>query len=218
MQIAGLNKFSTTDYPGKMSCIIYTAACNFNCWWCPHPEYIAPEASEVIPEEEVMEFLNKRHGMVEAVVLSGGEPTLQPDLGTFIRTCRHIGYDVKLRTNGSNPRVIETLLSERLLNCAEVDFKAPSNKYREFCAFHGEAVLETIEAMRRARLDFALRTVVRPDLSVQDMEEMVREAGPVPRWNLRPYNPSEGADPADVKRSRELLRKMETVLISAPLR
>lgn len=210
MRIGKLNKFSTTDYPGMMSCVLYTAGCNFDCWWCPDPALIPSDCPEV-PIEEVMDFLKRRYGMIEAVVISGGEPTLQPDLGEFIRTCRHIGYEVMLRTNGSNPRAVATILTERLLNAAQVDFKGPVAQYPQLCAFHGEAVLETIEALRRARLPFDVRTVVRPDMSEQDIEKMSEEVGVVPSWILRPYSPDE-ADPQDVARSGELLPRFKEIL------
>lgn len=211
MRFGKLNKFSTTDYPGKMCCVVYTAGCSFDCWWCPDPALI-PMDCELVPEEEVMDFLTRRVGMIEAVVISGGEPTLQQDLGEFVRTCRHIGYEVMLRTNGSNPRVISTILSERLLSCAQVDFKAPTDQYKRLCAFHGDAVLQTIAEMRRVRLPFDVRTIVRPDMTVQDIEKMSAEAGEVPSWILRPYSPGEGADPKDVEASLELLPEIRKAL------
>lgn len=194
-----------------MCSVVYTAGCSYDCWWCPDPALIPSDCPEV-PFDEVMEFLTKRFGMIEAVVISGGEPTLQSDLGEFVRTCRHIGYEVMLRTNGSNPRVVSTILSERLLTCAQVDFKAPAAKYPELCAFHGDAVLETIEAMRRARLKFDVRTVILPGMSERDMEQMSEEAGAVPSWILRPYREMEGRDPEAVAESERLLPIMRKVL------
>lgn len=211
MQFGKLNKFSTSDYPGRMCAVVYTTGCDFDCWWCPDPALIQSDCGR-IPEEEIMDFLTRRFGMLEAIVISGGEPTLQKDLGAFIRRCRNIGYEVMLRTNGSNPRVLSTILSERLLTRAQVNFKAPVEQYQELCAFHGPAVTDTIEIMRRARLPFDVRTIVRPDMTQQDLEKMSKQAGEVPSWILRPYSPDEGADPGDIERSAQLLPLMKQVL------
>lgn len=211
MRFGKLNKFSTADYPGKMCAVVYTAGCDFDCWWCPDPSLTASDG-EVVPEEEIMEFLRRRFGMLEAVVISGGEPTLQKDLGEFIRTCRNIGYDVMLRTNGSNPRELSTILSERLLTRVQVNFKAPVEQYERLCAFHGSAVTDTIEILRRARLPFDVRTIVRPDMTPHDLEEMSQQAGEVPSWILRPYRPGAGADPKDIEQSERLLPVMQKTL------
>ena len=210
MRIAGLNKFSTFDYPGRMSSVIYTPGCDFNCWWCPHPEYLEANCP-LIPEEEVMDFLRNRNGMVEAVVISGGEPTLQADLAQFIRTCRHIGYLISLRTNGSNPRVVEGFLSERLVHRVEINFKAPTDQYSKFGGFHGDAVLQTIDAARRSRTEYAVRTVVRPDMTENEIERMSRETGETAEWILLPYGPP-GASADDVKKAQDLLPVLGAVL------
>jgi len=128
MNIGGFQSFTLIDYPNKMACIVFTQGCDFRCPYCQNPELVLGTAKS-IPQEEIISFLWKRRGMLEGVVISGGEPTIQRDLEDFVKRIKDMGYLVKLDTNGHNPHVIQRLID--LLDYVAMDVKAPLYKYEE---------------------------------------------------------------------------------------
>ncbi|OQX50761.1 MAG: anaerobic ribonucleoside-triphosphate reductase activating protein [Candidatus Cloacimonas sp. 4484_209] len=132
MKIGGFQKVSLIDYPGKICAIVFTRGCNFRCPYCHNPELVLPENySPLIPEEEIFSFLEKRRGKLDAVEITGGEPTLQEDLTEFIRKIKEMGFLVKLDTNGSFPSVLEKVIYSGLVDYIAMDVKAPLEKYRQ---------------------------------------------------------------------------------------
>ncbi len=130
MQINGWVRTSLIDYPGHIATVLFTGGCNFRCPMCHNAGLVlSPDPSARFSEEEVFAFLQKRAGKLTGVVLSGGEPTLQPDLADFIRRVRASGYAVKLDTNGYRPDVLGVLLEHELLDYVAMDIKAPPAKY-----------------------------------------------------------------------------------------
>jgi pyruvate formate lyase activating enzyme len=130
MKIASIQKTSFIDYPGKISAIIFTQGCNFRCPYCHNPELVDSGLyGDTILMGDVYAFLEKRRGKLDAVVISGGEPTLQPDLIAFLQKVKSIGYLIKLDTNGSRPKVIQEALSKNILDYVAMDIKAPWDKY-----------------------------------------------------------------------------------------
>ena len=121
MKISGLQKLTLLDFPGKMACTVFTYGCNFRCPFCHNALLVTEENSDNISEDEFFAFLKKRQGILEGVCISGGEPTLQKDLYDFIKKVRAHGYAIKLDTNGSNPRLLETLLRENLIDYVAMD-------------------------------------------------------------------------------------------------
>jgi pyruvate formate lyase activating enzyme len=132
MKIGGLHKVSLIDYPGKISAIIFTQGCNFRCPYCHNPELVDPKLFEPpMPHEEIFGFLDRRRGKLDAVVVTGGEPTLQPNLIPFLRRVKEMGYLVKIDTNGALPEVLENLISHRIADYIAMDIKAPLEKYAQ---------------------------------------------------------------------------------------
>ncbi|MCD6403034.1 MAG: anaerobic ribonucleoside-triphosphate reductase activating protein [Candidatus Aenigmarchaeota archaeon] len=126
MKIGGFQKLSLIDYPGKVSCIVFTIGCNFRCPYCYVPQLVLPEQIKKlkeIPITEIFSFLQKNKGLNEAVVITGGEPTLQPDLPEFIRRVKAMGYLVALETNGTNFEMLKNLIEEKLVDYVEMDIK-----------------------------------------------------------------------------------------------
>lgn len=206
MQIAGLEKFTTVDFPGKLSCVVFTACCTMRCWYCHNRALL--DAPPLLDEGEVRSFLEKRRGFLEGVVLSGGEPTLQPDLIAFMRWLRSLGYRVKLDTNGMLPDVVARIVSERLADYVALDYKMPAARYNELSG-DGSKVRETLAHLRRTRTAFELRTTVVPELSLHDLETMMREAGAVPVWYLQEYIAQEGHPLGQhIPRTQQDLRRM----------
>lgn len=124
MKIGGIQPLTLSDYAGHCAAIIFTIGCNFRCPYC-YNQKLLDENCPAIPEQEVLDFLKSRKNQLDAVVISGGEPTMQPDLIDFIRKIKQLGYKVKIQTNGSNPDCLKQLLAENLLDFIAMDIKAP---------------------------------------------------------------------------------------------
>jgi len=132
MRIGGFQKFSLIDYPGYLSAIVFTQGCNMRCPYCHNPGLVDPDRfGKTISLMEIMEFLKRRINRLDGLVVTGGEPTMQSDLIDFLKKIKTMGYLVKLDTNGSRPEVIESLLSQDLIDYLAMDIKAPFCKYRE---------------------------------------------------------------------------------------
>ena len=146
MKIAGYAKTSFVDYPGKIACVVFTPYCNMKCKYC-HNKHIITGDVPIIDEDEVFDYLKKRKDMLGAVVISGGEPTIQKDLTEFIEAVKLLGLSVKLDTNGTNPGLIKSLLGKGLIDYIAMDVKAPIHKYFETvcCPVDVKAITESIE-------------------------------------------------------------------------
>jgi pyruvate formate lyase activating enzyme len=134
MKIGGLEKFTLIDYPEKISAVVFTMSCNFKCPFCHNPELVDPKKMKnqsVILEKDFFDFLKQRKGSLEGVCITGGEPTLQKDLSEFIRKIKNLGFSVKLDTNGSEPKILEKLIKENLVDYLAMDIKGPLEKYKE---------------------------------------------------------------------------------------
>jgi len=161
MQIGGLQKFSLIDYPGLISAVVFTQGCNFRCPYCHNPELVLPELfASTVPEEILFAFLEERIGQLDAVVISGGEPTLQSGLIPFIRKVKALGYKVKLDTNGSNPDVVADCVEEKLLDYVAMDIKAPFEKYEKLtgCSVDLARIKRSIKLITDSGLPFDFRT------------------------------------------------------------
>ncbi|MCD7879819.1 MAG: anaerobic ribonucleoside-triphosphate reductase activating protein, partial [Candidatus Gastranaerophilales bacterium] len=114
--IGGLQKTSMLDYPDKISAIVFTQGCNFRCGYCHNPSLLEMKNNSIISVDSIFEFLNKRKGKLDAVVITGGEPTLQKDLKAFIYNVKSMGFLVKLDTNGCNNNILSDLINEKLID------------------------------------------------------------------------------------------------------
>ena len=130
MKIYGFQKLTLLDYPEHLAALVYTGGCNLRCPWC-HNGYLIHPSSDMprLDEREVLSQLERRASMLEGVVISGGEPTLQPDLRDFITSCRNMGYKIKLDTNGSRPEILIPLLEDGLVDYVAMDIKADKKTY-----------------------------------------------------------------------------------------
>ena len=129
MKIAGMQKLSLVDYPEKMCCTLFTSGCNFRCPFCHNAGLVVRPAEEIIPNDEVFDYLKKRKGMLQAVTISGGEPTLQKGLKEFVQQVKDLGYLVKLDTNGTNPDLLIDLVESGLVDYVAMDVKNSLSKY-----------------------------------------------------------------------------------------
>ena len=130
MIFGGLQKLTLLDFPGAVACIVFTKGCNFLCPFCHNALLVNKvDQAQEIDEEEIISFLKKRTGVLEGVVITGGEPLLHPGLEDFIVRVRELGYRVKLDTNGSRPEYLKSLVSKGLLDYVAMDIKNSLEKY-----------------------------------------------------------------------------------------
>ncbi len=134
MRISGFQKLTALDYPGRIACTVFTPLCNFRCGFCHNAALVtAEEMPEDIDAEEIFSYLRKRRGILDGLVLTGGEPLLQEGIAPFLRQVKELGYLVKLDTNGSFPEKLEELLKEGLVDYVAMDIKNSPVKYARTC-------------------------------------------------------------------------------------
>src|SRR6056297_2585563 len=126
MIIGALQKTSLIDYPGEISAVIFTRGCNFRCPYCHNPELVDKKRYTTALEiNEVLTFLENRKGLLDGVVITGGEPTIYGDLPEFLLKIKQMGYLVKLDTNGTNPAMMRRVIDLNLVDYIAMDYKAP---------------------------------------------------------------------------------------------
>ena len=131
MKIAGIQKLSLVDYPGKMACTVFTSGCNFRCPFCHNASLVTHTTEEAIDVEEVKNFLKKRQGLLDALVISGGEPLIHDGVDELARYAKSLGYFVKLDTNGTFPEKLMNLVGEGIIDYVAMDIKNSRQKYAQ---------------------------------------------------------------------------------------
>ncbi len=194
MNIAGLQKMTLLDYPGKVACTVFLPGCNFRCPFC-HNSGLLDTAPQVISEAELLAFLEKRKKLLDGVCITGGEPTLQPGLAGLLRSIKALGYPVKLDTNGSRPEVLKALVSERLVDYVAMDIKNSPRCYPETVGtaqIDLSVLEESIRFLLTDPVDYEFRTTVVDELhSAEAMQNMGKwlsslQPGKLPkRWFLQ---------------------------------
>ena len=174
-KLAGLQKTTFIDYPEKIACIVFTQGCNFRCGYCHNPE-LFENKEPVLKVPAFFEFLNKRKGKLDGVVITGGEPTLHgKDLIEFIKEVISLGFLVKLDTNGTHPDVLQELLNENLLDYIAMDIKAPLAKYKAITQtdIDTKIIKKSIDMIMNSGVDYEFRTtIVKSQLSVEDLRQI----------------------------------------------
>ncbi len=190
MRIAGLEKFSTVDFPGSLAAVIFAAGCNYRCFYC-HNRHILNDPP-LLDEGEVFSFLKKRAGLLDGVVFSGGEPALQRDLADRMRQVRAMGYKTKLDTNGSRPDILSALLGAGLLDYVAMDYKAPLSGYPSICGAGAEGVAESLRLLMDSGVGYELRTTLVPQLTEAKLRAMAAAVPADANWFLQLYRPQHG--------------------------
>jgi len=201
MKIGGLNTFSLSDFPGKVAAVVFTQGCNFRCPYCHNAPLIScHEPKELlIPEEHFFEFLNCRRNQLDAVVVSGGEPTIHRDLPVFLRRIKDMGFAVKLDTNGSNPEVLKEILDNNLIDYIAMDIKAPLTNYKKLTdkVSSSEGIQESINIISKSGIDHEFRTtVVEALLRLEDMQAIRKLIPAGSTYHLQKFYPEHAFDPA----------------------
>lgn len=186
MLISGFQKNSLIDFPKTISCIIFTQGCNFICPYCHNPDLVAgfsngvgtdpgKETRNFHDEKKIFEFLEKRKGFLEGVVITGGEPTLQKDLVRFCRKVKETGYKLKLDSNGTCPGVLETLFKERLVDFISMDIKTSLDSYHLVVKdkFDEKKILDSICLIMKKAPAYEFRTTLcKPFVSQKIMDDI----------------------------------------------
>lgn len=178
MKICGLQKTTLLDYSGHVAATIFTGGCNFRCPFCHNSELLGSDAPAEYTEDEIFDFLERRKGMLEGVVITGGEPTLQPDLKNFILKIRQLGYLVKLDTNGYRPEILKELCHEQLVDYVAMDIKTCRDWYPVVAgvpALHIDKIDESVKFLTNSNIPFEFRTTVVNELHT---EEDFKKIGP----------------------------------------
>ncbi len=200
MKIGGFQKVSLIDYPGKLSAVLFTQGCNLRCPFCHNPELVDPDRyGPLIPGEEILAFLEKRRGKLDALTVTGGEPMLQKDLAGFLGSVKKMGYRVKLDTNGTLPDGLVLLLRAGLLDYIAMDIKGPLKAYARIAAskVDAEKIRQSIGIIQASGLPHEFRTtVVRAQLSPRDLAAVAALLGKTDRYVLQPFVPSKTLDGA----------------------
>ena len=177
MEFQGINKLSLLDYPGKVAAILYVDKCNFRCEFCHNwNTLIASSDNEDLIFDDILSFLRKRVGVLDAVVISGGEPTLMPDLEEKIRKIRELGYLIKLDTNGTHPEVVRDLISKGLLDYIAMDVKTSIDDYSRFTnnKVFFDKVKESIDLLKENKVDYEFRMTL---IDEYHNEEIIKKVG-----------------------------------------
>lgn len=194
MKICGLQKTTLLDFPGHVAATVFTGGCNFRCPFCHNSDLLENGAPAAFSEDEVLSFLSKRTGVLEGVAITGGEPTLQPDLEAFIRKIKSMGYLVKLDTNGYRPKVLKHLVSEGLIDYAAMDIKSSKERYGTVSGISGlilKPVEESVEFLKSGAVEYEFRTTVVKELhSARDFWQIGQWISGCPRYFLQNFTDS----------------------------
>lgn len=196
MKISGLQKMTLLDYPGKIACTVFLGGCNFRCPFCHNGEILDGTAEAFMDEQALLDFLSRRKGLLDAVCISGGEPTLQPGLAELLEKIRQMGYLTKLDTNGSRPQILKDLVSRNLLDYVAMDIKNSPDRYAQTAGADValERIEESIRYLLEDHVDYELRTTVVAQLhdreSVSQMGQWVTTCASgkkAKRWFVQPF-------------------------------
>lgn len=186
LKIAGWQKVSLIDYPGRLASVLFLAGCNMRCHYC-HNRHIWDASQNKISFNTVLAALRQRRYWIDAVVVSGGEPTVYPELVTLLRALKDLGVQVKLDTNGTRPLVIKRLISMGLVDYLALDLKAPDAKHIAITGLPGDTVLQSLQYLRQQKkIPFVVRTTLSPRLTLSDLVEMAKTLiNDVPLWQIQ---------------------------------
>lgn len=164
MELFGMEKLSLVDYDGFVSATVFTGSCNFRCGFCHNASLVVDYKNlQILPEEEVFEYLTKRKGVLEGLCITGGEPTLQKDLPLFAEKIKKIGYSVKVDTNGTNPEMVKTLWENKLADYFAMDIKNNKEDYAKIIGFDlydTKNVQKTVDYFMENDVNYEFRTTL----------------------------------------------------------
>lgn len=197
LQIHGLNKTTLLDYPGRVAATVFLGGCNLRCPFCHNSGLVlSQETQPIIPEEEFFSFLKKRKNILQGICITGGEPTISPELTPFLRKIKAEGYPVKLDTNGLHPEVLEELICDRLVDYIAMDIKGSPRNYGRCTGILDlvlEPVLQSVLLLIQSGITYEFRTTVVRELhTVEEFREIGSMIKGAKQYFLQAYR--DGAD------------------------
>ncbi|RHQ00934.1 anaerobic ribonucleoside-triphosphate reductase activating protein [Roseburia sp. AM51-8] len=196
VKIYGMQKTTLVDYPGRVATTLFTGGCNFRCPYCHNGDLIVG-LNDIKPytKDDIFDHLRKRRNVLDGVVISGGEPTLNRDLPDFIRQIKLLGYKVKLDTNGTNPAMLRSLVKDRFVDYVAMDIKQCRTKYADIVhadEFDLDAIAESVEILKASKkVDYEFRTTVCQELhETKDMTAIGMWLSGAKAYYLQPYKES----------------------------
>jgi pyruvate formate lyase activating enzyme len=201
VRLKGWVRTSLIDFPGRIATVLFTGGCDFRCPMCHNADLVLrPQDVPDLPEEEVWAFLSRRTRLIDGVVITGGEPTLQPDLIPFVQQIRALSLNVKLDTNGYRPDVLAALLGDGLVDYVAMDVKAPPEKYPCLTGrpdLDVARVVRSVALLRKSDVSYEFRTTVVPGwLTGADIEEIARWVSGARRYVVQQFRPFHTLEPA----------------------
>jgi len=193
MQIAYLQKISLQDFPDTISCIIFLGGCNFRCPGCYNSNILDLKKS-LVNEKEIFDFLEKRRGKLEGVVITGGEPLINPDITQFLKKIRERGYKIKIDTNGSNPELLKSIIKKGLVDYISMDIKAGKDNYDKIAGVSVDTckIEESMKILSDSNINFEFRTTFFPGISEIDIVEIaswIAQISKQAKFFLQPFIP-----------------------------
>jgi pyruvate formate lyase activating enzyme len=203
MLVSGIQQCTLLDYPERTACIIFTPGCNFRCGYCHNSEFVLPEKIKeirdtFIDEDVVFQFLDRRRGKLDGVVVSGGEPTLMPDLADFFTKIKARGFLAKLDTNGNRPDVLGQLIDERLVDYVAMDIKTALPAYAKLVGNRAvpERIRESIDILKRSDIEHEFRaTLIREIHTKAILKEMSESLRGTRQLFLQTFRPEHTLNP-----------------------
>ena len=192
--IAGLQKMTLLDYPGRVACTAFLQGCNYRCPFCHNSELLSRQGEASMDTAGFLSFLKSRKGLLDGVCVSGGEPTLEPELEEMLRSIKALGYAVKLDTNGSRPEVLKKLVKDGLVDYVAMDVKNSPARYADtvgLARIDLSAVEESLRFLLSGNVEYELRTTVAQQLhdsdSIDEMGRWVATLGKPGKWFLQAF-------------------------------
>jgi pyruvate formate lyase activating enzyme len=202
MEIGGLEKSTLIDYPGRIAATVFLLGCNFRCPFCYSSELVLPEKMAEQPkiaEKAFFDFLKERQGLLEGVVICGGEPTIHKDLPDFIKRIKDLGFLVKLDTNGSNPEMLRELMQDGLVDYVAMDIKAPLGEKYDLATgvkVDLDKIKESIEIIKGSGVDYEFRSTIVPSIHTkEDVIQMAKDISPAKKYYLQNFRGEKTIDP-----------------------
>ena len=194
MIIKGLQKLTLLDFPGRIACTVFTHGCNLRCPFCHNASLVVRDEGGSISEEELFAFLEKRRGMLEGVCVTGGEPTLYPDLENMLGRIRELGYLIKLDTNGYRPERLISCVERGLVDYVAMDIKSSKERYAEVAGIPSldiSKIEDSAAFLLEGKIPFEFRTTVVKELhSEEDFVNIGRWLGGEEKFFLQGFSDS----------------------------
>ena len=228
MLINGFQKLTILDYPGKVACIVFTPGCNFRCPFCHNASLVTHIDKETyIDADEVLAYLKKRQGLLDGVVITGGEPLLQNGIEEFIAEIKSLGYSVKLDTNGSFPEKLISIVEKGLVDYVAMDIKNSKEKYGMTIGlkdFDITPIEKSVDFLLQNKVDYEFRTTIVKDFhTVDDIQDIVVWLKGAHKYFLQNFVDSgdlisDGLEPVSALLLKEMKEKASEFISSVEIR